>query len=169
MTKDFANESNYSEEEFTENGRGARRAPSAHPHRPAAPTPRSKPPHHPRHHYDDRLFFYIFLFFFFFLSIIVSTFIPCAQGAVFPKRETNRGQTDETHARRGRTTTIQGPKEFGPQTVGFSKTVQRQAGEMGRGHLRLRSFDHVPEPGRLRRRITVQRGRTHKGITVLTA
>lgn len=56
VTKDFAGEGNYSEEEFMENGRGARRAPSAHPHRPAAPTPRSKPPHHVRHHYDERYY-----------------------------------------------------------------------------------------------------------------
>lgn len=59
MTKDFAGEGNYSEEEFMENGRGAaRRAQSAvHPHRPAAPTPRSKAPHHVRHHYDERYVF----------------------------------------------------------------------------------------------------------------
>ncbi|XP_050441109.1 uncharacterized protein LOC126846058 isoform X4 [Adelges cooleyi] len=53
VTKEFTGEGNYSEEEFMENGRGNRRAPSAHPHRPAAPTPRSKPVHHVRHHYDE--------------------------------------------------------------------------------------------------------------------
>ncbi|XP_050524709.1 peripheral-type benzodiazepine receptor-associated protein 1 [Daktulosphaira vitifoliae] len=54
VTKEFSGEGNYSEEEFIENGRGARRTPSTHPHRPAAPTPRSKSQHHTRHHYDER-------------------------------------------------------------------------------------------------------------------